>query len=55
MTIPCAGLVGAGMEALTRLPGGTALVFVLTGLIAAAAFLGRSFQGRRLAAGESAA
>jgi PiT family inorganic phosphate transporter len=45
MTIPCAGLVGAGMEVLTRLPGGTALVFVLTGLIAAAAFLGRSFQG----------
>jgi PiT family inorganic phosphate transporter len=50
MTIPCAGLVGAVMETLTRLPGGTALVFVLTGLIAAAAFLGRSFQGRRLAA-----
>jgi PiT family inorganic phosphate transporter len=50
MTIPCAGLVGAAMETLTRLPGGTALVFVLTGLIAAAAFLGRSFQGRRLAA-----
>jgi PiT family inorganic phosphate transporter len=50
MTVPCAGLVGAAMETLTRLPGGTALVFVLTGLIAAAAFLGRSFQGRRLAA-----
>jgi PiT family inorganic phosphate transporter len=50
LTIPCAGLVGAAMETLTRLPGGTALVFVLTGLIAAAAFLGRSFQGRRLAA-----
>jgi PiT family inorganic phosphate transporter len=50
MTIPCAGLVGAAMEMLTRLPGGTALVFVLTGFIAAAAFLGRSFQGRRLAA-----
>jgi PiT family inorganic phosphate transporter len=55
MTIPCAGLVGAGMEVLTRLPGGTALVFVLTGLIAAAAFLGRSFQGRRLAAAEAPA
>jgi len=50
MTIPCAGLVGAAMETLTRLPGGTALVFVLTALIAAAAFLGRSLQGRRLAA-----
>jgi hypothetical protein len=55
MTIPCAGLVGAVMEELTTLPGGTALVFVLTGLIAAAAFLGRSFQGRRLAAAQSAA
>jgi PiT family inorganic phosphate transporter len=54
LTIPCAGLVGAAMETLTRLPGGTALVFVLTGLIAAAAFLGRSFQGRRLAAEASA-
>ena len=29
MTIPCAALVGAGMETLTRLPGGAALVFVL--------------------------
>jgi inorganic phosphate transporter, PiT family len=55
MTIPCAGLVGAVMEELTTLPGGTALVFVLTGLIAAAAFLGRSFQGRRLAVTESTA
>jgi PiT family inorganic phosphate transporter len=50
MTIPCAGLVGAAMEMLTRAPGGTALVFFLTGAIAAAAFLGRSWQGRRLAA-----
>jgi len=55
MTIPCAGVVGAGMEALTRLPGGTALVFVLTGLIAAAAFLGRSFQGRRLNSAQASA
>jgi inorganic phosphate transporter, PiT family len=48
LTIPCAGLVGAGMEVLTRLPGGAALVFVLAGLIAAAAFLARSWQSRRL-------
>jgi len=50
MTLPCAGLVGAFMEVLTRAPGGTALVFALTAAIAAAAFLGRSWQGRRLAA-----
>jgi PiT family inorganic phosphate transporter len=49
MTIPCAALVGAGMELLTRLPGGAALVFVLTALIAAVAFVARSWQTRRLA------
>ena len=49
MTIPCAALVGAGMEVLTRLPGGAAIVFALTAVIAAAAFLGQSLQGRRLA------
>ena len=49
LTIPCAGLVGAGMEVVTRLPGGTALVFALTAVIAAVAFLGRSWQSRRLA------
>ena len=42
LTIPMAGLVGAIMEALTRLPEGDVLVFLLAGLIAAAAFLGRS-------------
>jgi PiT family inorganic phosphate transporter len=42
MTIPCAGLVGAAMEEVTRLPGGAALVFGLLVAIAAAAFLGRS-------------
>ena len=47
MTIPCAGLVGALMEIVTRLPGGAALVFALTALIAALAFLGRSWQSRR--------
>jgi inorganic phosphate transporter, PiT family len=49
MTIPCAALVGAGMELVTRLPGGAALVFALTAVIAALAFLGRSWQTRRLA------
>jgi PiT family inorganic phosphate transporter len=48
MTIPCAGLVGAGMEAITRLPGGVAYVFVLAAAIAAAAFLGRTVEARRL-------
>jgi inorganic phosphate transporter, PiT family len=50
MTIPCAGLVGAGMEVLTRLPGGAALVFTLTAGIAATAFAARTWQSRRLAA-----
>jgi inorganic phosphate transporter, PiT family len=49
MTLPCAAVVGAGMEVLTRLPGGAALVFGLTAAIAAAAFLGRSWQSRKLA------
>jgi PiT family inorganic phosphate transporter len=46
MTVPCAALVGAGMEVLTRIPGGAALVFVLTALIAATAFLARTLQTR---------
>jgi inorganic phosphate transporter, PiT family len=49
MTIPCAALVGAGMEVVSRMPGGAALVFGLTIVIAAAAFWGQSVQGRRLA------
>jgi PiT family inorganic phosphate transporter len=50
MTIPCAALVGAGMELVTRLPGGDAIVFVLAAAIAAAAFAARRWQTRRLAA-----
>jgi inorganic phosphate transporter, PiT family len=50
MTLPCAALVGAVMELLTRLPGGAGLVFGLTALIALTAFLGRTWQGRRYAA-----
>jgi len=49
MTIPCAALVGAGMEGLTRLPGGSIFVFVLAAAIAAIAFVARSVQTRRLA------
>jgi inorganic phosphate transporter, PiT family len=46
ITIPCAGLVAAFMEALTRLPGGTTLVVALVVGIAAAAFLARRRQTR---------
>ena len=46
MTIPCAALVGAGMEVVTRLPGGAAIVFVLTGVIATLALTGRGLQNR---------
>jgi PiT family inorganic phosphate transporter len=48
LTIPCAGAVGAGMEVLTRLPGGALLVVLITTGIAAVAFLGRGVQTRRL-------
>jgi inorganic phosphate transporter, PiT family len=48
MTIPCAALVGAGVELITRLPAGPVLVFVLTAIIAAVAFLGRSWSSHTL-------
>jgi PiT family inorganic phosphate transporter len=48
LTIPGAGLIGAGMEVLTRAPGGVAIVFVLTVAIAAGAFVARSWQTRRV-------
>ena len=48
LTLPAAGLVGALMEVVTRLPGGDAVVFVLAGVIAAVAFLGRRYETRRL-------
>src|SRR5918998_6441606 len=48
MTLPCAGLVGALMETLTRLPGGAAMVTVLVTAVAAAAFVARNVQTRRL-------
>jgi inorganic phosphate transporter, PiT family len=48
LTVPCAAVVGGVMEALTRLPGGTAIVFVLTIAIAGTAFVARSWQTRRV-------
>jgi PiT family inorganic phosphate transporter len=50
LTIPCAGAVGALMESLTRLPGGVVIVLVLTAVIAAAAFVGRNLEARRIRA-----
>jgi inorganic phosphate transporter, PiT family len=47
LTIPGAGAVGAGMEVLTRVPGGAFVVGALTAVIAAVAFVGRSVQNRR--------
>jgi len=49
VTLPAAAVIGTGMEVLTRLPGGAALVFALTAAIAVVAFVGRSWQSRRLA------
>src|ERR671922_2048073 len=47
LTIPCAGLVGAGMESVTRIPGGVVFVLVLTATIAGLAFIGRNLEARR--------
>jgi PiT family inorganic phosphate transporter len=47
ITIPCAGLVGAAMELVTRLPGGVLYVFLLTAGIAVLAFSGRRIEARR--------
>ena len=46
-TIPMAGLVGAGMELITRLPGGTLIVFVLAVAISWTAFMARRWETRR--------
>jgi PiT family inorganic phosphate transporter len=47
LTIPCAGLVAAGMESVTRLPGGVVFVILFTAAIATLAFVGRSIESRR--------
>jgi PiT family inorganic phosphate transporter len=49
LTIPMAGLVGAGMQVVTRIPAGDEIVVALAALIASAAFLGRRYETRRLA------
>ncbi len=48
LTIPMAALVGASMQLVTRVPAGDAIVLSLAALIAAAAFLGRRWETRRL-------
>jgi hypothetical protein len=48
LTLPMAALVGAGMQEVTRMPAGDVIVLILASLIAAAAFLGRSWETRRL-------
>ena len=47
-TIPMAGLVGGGMELITRLPGGDAIVFALAIAISWTAFAARRWETRRL-------
>jgi inorganic phosphate transporter, PiT family len=48
LTIPAAALVGASMQQLTRLPGGAAVVLVLTLSLAGLAFLAARRQRRAL-------
>ena len=47
-TIPMAGLVGAGMAIVTRLPAGDLIVFALAVLISWTAFMARRWETRRL-------
>jgi inorganic phosphate transporter, PiT family len=47
LTLPAAGIVGAIMEEVTKMPAGDLIVFLLAGAIAAAAFLGRRYETRR--------
>jgi PiT family inorganic phosphate transporter len=47
-TIPMAALVGASMEVVTRVQGGDLIVVLIAVAIALAAFLGRSWETRRL-------
>jgi inorganic phosphate transporter, PiT family len=48
LTLPAAGLVGAFMEEVTKLPAGDLIVFLLAGAIASAAFVARRYETRRL-------
>jgi inorganic phosphate transporter, PiT family len=49
LTLPMAALIGATAQLLTRIPGGTLIVFLLMAVIAALAFVARSLQTRKLA------
>jgi inorganic phosphate transporter, PiT family len=55
LTIPCAAAMGATMESLTRLPGGVAIVGLVTALVAMLAFIGRTLQARRFRVGPAEA
>jgi len=46
ITLPCAGLVGAGIERLTRLPNGDALAVAAAAVVGVAAFAARRRQSR---------
>ena len=48
LTLPAAGLVGATMEVVTRIPAGNLIVFLLAAAIATAAFVARRYETRRL-------
>jgi PiT family inorganic phosphate transporter len=48
LTLPCAALVGAGVERLTLLRGGVVVVAVLVAVLAAAAFYARTLRSRLL-------
>jgi PiT family inorganic phosphate transporter len=49
LTLPMAALIGSLAQLLTRIPGGTLIVFLLMAAIAALAFVARSLQTRKLA------
>jgi PiT family inorganic phosphate transporter len=53
MTIPCAALVGALMETITRVPGGAAIVFAFGVLVAYLAFATRTRVATRVAPSET--
>ena len=55
LTLPSAALVGAGMQVLTRMPGGAVVVGLLTTAIAVVAFVARNLQNRRLRVGPAQA
>ena len=55
LTLPCAALVGAGMEEIGTLPGGAVLVFAFLVGIAGLAFAAVRGQGLRLRAGPAQA